>query len=59
MPAIVPDVAAQVARAAVKNLDAGPGETVVTACSSCRRRLERAGIEAPVRDLMEVLADAL
>lgn len=59
MPAIVPEVAAEVAQRAVENLDVRPGETVVTACPSCRRRLERAGVGARVRDLMEILAESL
>lgn len=59
MPEILPEIAAQVAAVAVTNLAPRKGETVVTACSGCRRRLERAGIQAPVRDLMEILASAL
>lgn len=59
MPAIVPEVAAGVARRTAEGLDPQPSEVVVTACPSCRRRLERAGIPAPVKDLMEVLAEAL
>lgn len=59
LPDIVPEVAGEVARRLVQELNPGPGEEIVTACSTCRERLERAGVSVRVRDLSEVLWSAL
>jgi len=49
----------QIARAVAAELEATGAETIVTACPLCKKALARGTSQAEVRDLAEIVADAL
>ncbi len=49
----------QIARAVAAELEATGAETIVTACPLCKKALARGTSQAAVRDLAEIVADAI